>query len=46
VEEKDIKLQQNVEKKGILSKLFSMEVDNSLVNALADYLAEKSLSSR
>lgn len=38
VEEKDIKLQQNVEKKGLLSKLFSLEVDNSLVNVLADYL--------
>ena len=46
VEEKDIKLQQNVEKKGLLSKLFSLEVDNSLVNVLADYLAGKSLSSR
>ncbi len=46
VEEKDIKLQQNVEKKGLLSKLFSLEVDNSLANVLADYLAGKSLSSR
>ena len=46
VEEKDIKLQQNMEKKGLLSKLFSLEVDNSFVNVLADYLSGKSLSSR
>ena len=35
-----------LEDEGLLSKLFSLEVDNSFVNVLADYLSGKSLSSR
>jgi len=41
VEEKDIKLQHNAERKSLISRLFSMEVDNSLLNLLGDYLSKK-----
>ena len=40
-EEKDIKLQHNAERKSLISRLFSMEVDNSLLNLFGDYLSKK-----
>lgn len=45
LEEKDIILKQNVEKKGLISRIFSLEMDNTLVNTLY-YVAGKALSAR
>lgn len=46
VEEKDISLQRNGKKNGLLAKLFSLELDDSLLSSVAGLLKEKSLSLR
>lgn len=46
LEEKDVSLKQNVEKKSLISRIFSLEMDNTLVSEVAEYLAGRSLSAR
>ena len=46
LEEKEVTLKQNVEKKGLISRIFSMEMNNTIVNTLAEYIAGKALSAR